>query len=394
MYIQKNKSEQCIIDNCKLKPIYNYKAERIKKYCKNHKNDEMIRISSYCRNITCLKQPSFNYNGNKNGLYCSDHKKENMIDIKNINKKTCKYENCNKIPGFNYKYEKSPLYCKDHKKDNMISKRKRNKCKYNNCDKYPNYNYSKYKSPKYCNEHKKSEMIMTNKQYTKCIKCEKSAIYNLPNNKQLYCIDHKKENMIDVKNIYRLCHICNYITANPKLKDYCVQCYVYKYPNSEYANRYIVRKQDKIHSIFKDISIIQWDSCDKKIEGTCNKRRPDYFKDLFTHCIILEIDENQHKNYNKEDEIERLKQLYIGLGKRKLVVIRFNPDSYIKNNKKYNSMFSYTTKNGFLKINEKMCRNRLKIVNTTLSLCVDYNNVEKMCGNNKEVIEIKLYYDS
>ncbi len=68
--------------------------------------------------------------------------------------------------------------------------------------------------------------------------------------------------------------------------------------------------------------------CDKKIEGGCSRRRPDLFIDLGSHCIIIEVDENQHRQYECEEK--RMIDLYEDSGFRKMVFLRFNPDSYVE----------------------------------------------------------------
>ncbi len=46
-----------------------------------------------------------------------------------------------------------------------------------------------------------------------------------------------------------------------------------------------------------------------------------------TYLVVTEIDENQHKYYDPNDEIERINQIFEDLG-MKMVFIRFNPDGY------------------------------------------------------------------
>jgi hypothetical protein len=58
--------------------------------------------------------------------------------------------------------------------------------------------------------------------------------------------------------------------------------------------------------------------------------------------IIIEIDENQHINYTCEDE--RMKMILEDLGYRPVLFIRFNPDSYIENNKNYSSCWKIGNK--------------------------------------------------
>ena len=78
-----------------------------------------------------------------------------------------------------------------------------------------------------------------------------------------------------------------------------------------------------------------------KQTGGCSKRRPDVYIDKFTHIVIIECDENQHKNeeYNS-CENKRTMELFQDFGNRPIVFIRFNPDSYVnEENKKIQSSF-------------------------------------------------------
>ena len=55
--------------------------------------------------------------------------------------------------------------------------------------------------------------------------------------------------------------------------------------------------------------------------------------------LCIETDENQHKNYNKQDEIKRYNDLYLQYSS-KFIFIRFNPDKYIKNGVIKNTMIA------------------------------------------------------
>jgi hypothetical protein len=50
--------------------------------------------------------------------------------------------------------------------------------------------------------------------------------------------------------------------------------------------------------------------------------------DLGDQVIIVEVDENQHKDYECSCENKRRMELSQDIGHRPLVFIRFNPDSY------------------------------------------------------------------
>lgn len=57
--------------------------------------------------------------------------------------------------------------------------------------------------------------------------------------------------------------------------------------------------------------------------------------DLIYQIIIIEIDEKGHKRYDYISENNRIMELSQALGHRPIVVIRFNPDGYLENNKKF-----------------------------------------------------------
>ena len=84
-----------------------------------------------------------------------------------------------------------------------------------------------------------------------------------------------------------------------------------------------------IKSEFPNIDIVS----DKKITGGCSKRRPDIFVDLGYQVVIIEIDENQHIDYDCSCENKRLMELSRDVGHCPIVFIRFNPDGYIQNEK-------------------------------------------------------------
>lgn len=78
-----------------------------------------------------------------------------------------------------------------------------------------------------------------------------------------------------------------------------------------------------IQEKFPKVEFIQ----NKTIKGPCSSlRRPDFYVDLLTHVLIIELDENAHRSYTCENK--RIMEIYCDFGKRPLVAIRFNPDSY------------------------------------------------------------------
>ena len=110
---------------------------------------------------------------------------------------------------------------------------------------------------------------------------------------------------------------------------------------------------------FQDLELI----CDRKVDDGCSRRRPDIRIECFTHNIIVECDENEHKGYNCEGK--RIMEIFQDLGSRPLIVIRFNPDSYAEDDTKISSAFT-TTKAGWLALNRTEWKWRVKELKRTI----------------------------
>ena len=88
---------------------------------------------------------------------------------------------------------------------------------------------------------------------------------------------------------------------------------------------------------------IQIFSQDKVINSNCNLYRPDLSIDCSTHIVIVECDEYQHKNYNwqscslnrslKHSEEKRMYAIMQAFGGLPTIFLRWNPDTFYKNDK-------------------------------------------------------------
>ena len=359
--------KKCISENCEKKPSYNIEGEEKPLYCNTHKLTNMIDIiSPRCIYDGCIKIPSYNYLGLKQRLYCVEHKLENMIDIKHPK---CKEEGCKKIPNFNYDNEIKAIYCSEHKLENMIDIINKT-CIFNRCKTRPSYNYEGFKNYIYCSKHKLDGMINI-KHSEKCIydECISIPNFNYENElKAIYCSKHKLDNMIDIKHPKCIFEGCNIQISNPKYQGYCTRCFMYTFPNEPVARNYKIK--EKHVTDFVNIHFEEYvESYDKKIQGGCSKRRPDIFIDLFTHTIIIEIDEDNHNNYDIICENKRIMELFEDLANRPIVFIRFNPDKYT--NDKGNtikSCFKYHRISGVpILENEAEWNNRLEKLKNTIS---------------------------
>ena len=133
-------------------------------------------------------------------------------------------------------------------------------------------------------------------------------------------------------------------TGNRKLNGYCSHCFVNLFPEDPRA--LTVRKKSKelqvMTHIFSKYSGFKNDKpFYADLEGGCceTKRRIDLRKLICNTMLCIEVDENQHKYYIKEKEIERYNDIFMDFS-GKYIFIRYNPDKYIdKLGKSKNPMF-------------------------------------------------------
>ena len=373
------KHPKCI--TCKDKrPNFNSPTESKCLYCFDCKSDGMINVKDK-RCIECNKKhPVFNYPTESKCLYCGDCKKPNMIDVKNP-----KCIKCNlKIPNFNIPTESKGLYCCDCKKPDMINvvSTKCIKCNL----KQPAFNLPTESKGLYCFDCKSDGMI--NVKSKRCIKCNsRIPVFNLPTeSKGLYCFDCKKPDMINVVNLKCITNLCEQRSQKDK---YCWRCYYFNNPTKR-PKRLKVKEEEVVKYLkeqFKDINLIT----DKALigDGICLKNRPDVLIHLNNHSVIIEIDEDQHKWYEKSCDEARNNNIQEALN-RPIIIIRFNPDAYIEKGKKIKSCFKDDEKTGLKTIPKNKLddwKNRLLKLKETLAFSIDNYTDEP-------IRIVKLFYDN
>jgi hypothetical protein len=235
------------------------------------------------------------------------------------------------------------------------------KCLQKDCEVTPKFNYDGKKNGIYCYQHQLENMV--NVLSKKCLEkdCRMNPIFNYEGKTiGIYCSQHKLKNMIDV--CHKKCKECNTTsTSNNKYRGYCLRCFIYKFPNEKISRNYKVKEihmTDFLKEIFKD-QVMIFD----KIAGGCSRRRPDVYIDKFTHVLIIECDENQHRDTSCENM--RTMELFQDFGNRPVVFIRFNPDEYILDGKKITSCW-WLNGHGIMvikKSKQKEWGERIKILN-------------------------------
>jgi hypothetical protein len=112
--------------------------------------------------------------------------------------------------------------------------------------------------------------------------------------------------------------MCKSIYARrSKYKPYCFGCYCIQNPDVRIVNRYRLKEQyvhEWLKATFPEV----------KFE---HNHRVDWYEDLFTGTLNLELDEHQHARYTCENK--RIMEIFRDFGNRPMYLIRFNPDAYV-----------------------------------------------------------------
>jgi hypothetical protein len=379
------KSKTCLHEGCKKQPTYNNEGETKALYCSEHKKDGMVNVKhKTCIHEGCKKQPTYNNKGDTTALYCSEHKQEEMVDVIN---KICIHNGCKTRPIYNNEGYTKGLYCYAHKQDGMVNVKDKN-CIHEGCRKIPNYNEEGHTSGLYCSEHKKCGMV--NVKSKTCIYelCKKQPNYNNEGEKPLYCSAHKKEGMVDVKHLTCKTYLCS-TRVQKKYDGYCQFCYMNLFPDKPVSRNYKTKEYAVVEYVKTKFPELSW-VADKIIQNACSKRRPDLLLDLGYQVIIVEVDENQHADYDCSCENKRIMELSQDVGHRPIVFIRFNPDEYEKDETIITSCWG-CDKNGLCVI-KKSKKNewteRLHVLEETISYWVNPENT-----TSKMIETIQLFYD-
>ena len=114
------------------------------------------------------------------------------------------------------------------------------------------------------------------------------------------------------------------------------------------------------------------------LEGGCcaTKRRIDFRKLIGNTMLCIEVDENQHKKYIKENENNRYDDLFMDFS-GKYIFIRYNPDKFID-------------KYGTSKSKNPMFNTRMEALEMNINKHIERIQNE----DNKDLVEIHhLFYD-
>lgn len=378
--------------SCGSRASYNLEGNKMGKFCEIHKGSDHVYVLKvdYCIEKKCKTRPSYNYPNETKMLYCELHKKEGMENIKDPR---CQEPDCKK--GATCAYDDGILmYCKQHKKEGMEDIRSK-KCAFEGCTKYATHNVNGTKIRLYCGEHA-DKSIMTDVKKNKCIECKisQASCNYRGQTKRIYCCSCRKIGMIPLnakicKNTFNIngeIYHCDTRCQGDKYDGYCTRCFVLLFPTSPKIYNYKTKETtiyEYIKQQFPELNIL-WD----KAIGS-SRRRPDICVKMSSYNIVIEVDEEQHYNYEEICENKRMMEIFMDLDNKPLVIIRFNPDKYMKYNKNIVSSCWATSKDGLVHVKKdkkKEWNERL----IKLKEAFDYY----LCNEPKKELEIiHLYYD-
>ena len=194
-----------------------------------------------------------------------------------------------------------------------------------------------------CKECGGSQICEHNRQRSGCKDCGGSQICE-HNRRRSYCTQCEGS---------RICRICKSKRGSGKYDKLCVTCAI----QEGYAvKRNYKTKELSMVEFITQHTDVDWVN-DKAYDLGCSKKRPDLVSDLGSHILIIECDENKHKHGDYSCENKRIMELSQDFSEnnihRPIVVIRFNPDTYIdSNNQKIESCWK-AGKDGILRIKNK-----------------------------------------
>ena len=161
------------------------------------------------------------------------------------------------------------------------------------------------------------------------------------------------------------------------------------FPDKPVSRNYKTKEQSVVEFVKTKFPKMSW-VADKIIQNACSKRRPDLLLDLGYQVIIVEVDENQHTDYDCSCENKRIMELSQDVGHRPIIFIRFNPDEYEKDETTITSCWG-CDKNGLCvvkKSKKNEWTHRLHVLEETISYWVSPENT-----TSKMIETIQLFYD-
>ena len=301
-------------------------------------------VNSPC--VTCvttcvenIKEATFGHNvdGKLKRMYCKEHSIEGVVGKKSKIRK-CESEGCDVQPSFCAPGETTRTFCKKHKPNDAVHRviATGNSCKHHfqdntRCMVQPCFGFANDQRPSYCREHCLEGMqniVDRNNRGCEIKDCTVTrATFGYQNSKKpTRCASHRTNEMSDIVNAK--CVKCGLFVVTFQKNYKCSHC----------SEETVYRRQKELlvftilKENFADYTFIWNGAVGQDKSCALTRYRPDFCFDRGFYYLIVECDEDAHRQYDVECERKRMYEITGGLG-LPVVFVRYNPDSFSINGK-------------------------------------------------------------
>jgi hypothetical protein len=346
-------TRRCTADGCNVTASFGSEAGA-REFCVQHCDEHMQHLAGVrCSSAECGKQATFGHVGGK-AEYCGEHAR-NLVGYVDVHSKRCETEGCDVIASFGPGGTKTRTHCALHGKElgmeltnnalcsfegcrgaasfafpgdtrdrcdthklEGMRNTKRFWCIEQGCDS-PAYYADSGVFPEWCDRHKvRHDGILFNPTKT----CESPGCRQFATHgsfhKSVHCPEHSVDS--DISLVEHACSECHLVDV---LADgLCEHCGNWVLRTRGYEQRNIKHMLDA-----HGIEYLH----ERAVGGVV----PDFILKFPTHSVVMEVDENQHKNsrystYNQgtyPDEVGRMRAI-VSADPSIDAFIRYNPDEY------------------------------------------------------------------
>ena len=234
-----------------------------------------------------------------------------MVDVNN---KRCAHDGCTRRPNFNAPDQTKGAYCAAHKLAGMVDVTSK-RCQAPSCRALATYGKDEYHRAQFCDEHKNDTDVCI----ADALRCSREGcmqqyefVVESETGTGAYkvCLAHAPpEYEIALK---RLCKYCDIREDVPFV---CVTCRQRMHKKEHAVVRHL-RRTIELPLIY-----------DESPGFECTRKRPDIRFETPTHDVIVEVDENQHRQYQESCECARISEIVGALGGKSVAFVRYNPDA-------------------------------------------------------------------
>ncbi len=260
-----------------------------------------------------IAQPSLNVPGETKPIWCSicPTKAVSAVNVKN-KKCLCGIAK----PSFNVRGETKPIWCPacptiDGNAVNVLRR-------YCECSALAYYGFPGEMASR-CVQCKSKDMVRHPRKKCQFKNCKELALYGLTSRER--CENHKNET--DLNLVEQRCYSCGLFNVL-NIANNCFAC------DPTNFQKFAKRKENAVKALLDANKLVYVN--DKIPNGSlCGKERPDFVFRCGTHIVILEVDENQHSNYQCLCEQTRMVNVTQTFGGMPVLWIRYNPDAFKAN---------------------------------------------------------------